>query len=126
MRVYSVCTACSPSYVAFEEFVKLLETKKEQSGQTGEDTDTLEAWIALGGKADRTGKIAVEHFQRLIEDHGMALNVEQILVAKIEARMKASIMSRANGPRTIVAPKEIEFDTYSEICSIDEPLFGEE
>ncbi|KAG9392736.1 Calcium binding motif EF-hand protein [Carpediemonas membranifera] len=107
----------------FDEFIKLLEKKKQTSSRTAEDTDTIEAWVALGGKVDKTGKISIERFQELIDSYEMSLNVEAILVSKIEARMRATLISTGT-PRQIVAPREIEYDTYADLCSMEERLYG--
>ena len=53
--------------IHFAEFLKIIEAHKaRQSGTDQDDADTLEAFVALGGKADKSGGVLLEKISSLI------------------------------------------------------------
>ena len=55
--------------IHFAEFLKIIEAHKASNNNDGDDTDTLEAFVALGGGADKTGGVTVETLSGLTEVH---------------------------------------------------------
>jgi hypothetical protein len=46
--------------IEFAEFMKVIENQKASAAKASDETDTIEAFVALGGNADKTGEISTE------------------------------------------------------------------
>ena len=51
--------------IEFAEFLKVIENQKTTAAKANDETDTLDAFIALGGHPDKTGEIASVCHQRI-------------------------------------------------------------
>ena len=46
--------------IEFAEFLKVIENQKDSAAKANDETDTIEAFVALGGNGDKTGEISTD------------------------------------------------------------------
>lgn len=51
--------------IEFGEFLQVFESQQEAMAKLSDETDTIEAFVALGGNADKSGSISAEKLSRL-------------------------------------------------------------
>ena len=44
-----------------------------------DETDTIDAFVVLGGNADKTGVIASDRLRRFVRDFGLSVNIEKLI-----------------------------------------------
>lgn len=64
--------------LTFEEFVSVME-KEHGSKEEGDERETLEAWVALGGSLDHTGSIDSDKLKKIINDFSLTVNIDELL-----------------------------------------------
>lgn len=64
--------------INFENFVKILE-KSGAEGESSEEAETLEAFIALGGGADKSGFVDADRIKKVIQDFGLTIQIDELL-----------------------------------------------
>lgn len=65
--------------IHFAEFLKIIEAHKaRQSGTDQDDADTLEAFVALGGGADKSGGVALDKISTLIGDFELEIATDEM------------------------------------------------
>lgn len=57
--------------IHFAEFLKIIEAHKASNNKDEDETDTLEAFVALGGAADKTGGVPLDKLSNLTEEFGL-------------------------------------------------------
>jgi calmodulin len=53
--------------IEFAEFMKVIENQKASAAKASDETDTIEAFVALGGNADKTGEISTEKLRAVVK-----------------------------------------------------------
>jgi len=53
--------------IEFAEFLKVIENQKASAAKANDETDTIEAFVALGGQTDKTGAISVEKLRAVVK-----------------------------------------------------------
>jgi hypothetical protein len=53
--------------IEFSEFCKVIIKHKAATAKNGDEGDTLDAFVALGGNADKTGKISTDKLRATIK-----------------------------------------------------------
>lgn len=53
--------------IDFSEFCKVIMKHKAATAKNGDEADTIDAFIALGGNADKSGKISTEKLRATIK-----------------------------------------------------------
>lgn len=53
--------------IEFAEFLKVIENQKASAAKANDETDTIEAFVALGGNADKTGEISTEKLRAVVK-----------------------------------------------------------
>jgi hypothetical protein len=56
--------------IEFGEFLKLILNQKTQAAERADEKDTIDAFVAMGGCADKSGVIQTEKLVRVIEVRG--------------------------------------------------------
>ena len=56
--------------IEFAEFLKVIENQKDSAAKANDETDTIEAFVALGGNGDKTGEISTDKLRAVtkVED----------------------------------------------------------
>ena len=53
--------------IEFAEFLKVIENQKASAAKASDETDTVEAFVALGGNSDKTGEISTEKLRAVVK-----------------------------------------------------------
>eukprot|EP00916_Digyalum_oweni_P015879 GHVL01026054.1.p1 GENE.GHVL01026054.1~~GHVL01026054.1.p1 ORF type:complete len:149 (+),score=26.49 GHVL01026054.1:10-456(+) len=66
--------------IDFAEFLRVFEKEVSSTREFNNEQDTLDAWVALGGKSDKTGDLNTEYLVQLVEqDFGLTIDIQKIL-----------------------------------------------
>ncbi|KIZ06761.1 Dynein light chain, flagellar outer arm [Monoraphidium neglectum] len=66
--------------IEFSEFCKvILKHKAAASDKEGAEADTLDAFVALGGNPDRSGKVSTEKLRATIKAFELTLDVDRLI-----------------------------------------------
>eukprot|EP00695_Tsukubamonas_globosa_P002743 TRINITY_DN3939_c0_g1_i1.p1 TRINITY_DN3939_c0_g1~~TRINITY_DN3939_c0_g1_i1.p1 ORF type:complete len:152 (-),score=12.46 TRINITY_DN3939_c0_g1_i1:73-528(-) len=66
--------------IEFSEFLKVIESQKRKySAHAGDDQDTIDAFVALGGNPDKSGSIGLDRLRRTCKDFGLTIDIEQLI-----------------------------------------------
>jgi len=87
--------------IDFSEFLKVIESQKERAEKFDDESDRIDAYVACGGKADKTGHVTRDTLVRIIKvDFGLTIDIEE-LINKVD--------TDGSG--------EIEYDEFRELLS---------
>jgi calmodulin len=53
--------------IEFSEFLKVILNQKTQAAERADERDTIDAFVAMGGSADKTGVIQTDKLVRVIQ-----------------------------------------------------------
>ena len=53
--------------IEFTEFLKVIENQKTTAAKANDETDTIDAFIALGGQPNKTGEISTHKLKEVIK-----------------------------------------------------------
>ena len=53
--------------IDFGEFLKVIETQKERAAQFDDESDLIDAYVACGGHADKSGHVDAEVLIKIIK-----------------------------------------------------------
>ena len=53
--------------IEFAEFLKVIENQKTTAAKANDETDTIDAFIALGGQPNKTGEISTDTLKEVIK-----------------------------------------------------------
>mmetsp|Transcript_1472 Transcript_1472/g.2108 ORF Transcript_1472/g.2108 Transcript_1472/m.2108 type:complete len:156 (+) Transcript_1472:237-704(+) len=67
--------------IEFSEFLKLILSQKLQRAELASEVDLVDAFMALGGNSDKSGCIKTDKLRRIIEDFGLLIDIEGLIVA---------------------------------------------
>ncbi|KAL4439819.1 hypothetical protein ABPG75_002820 [Micractinium tetrahymenae] len=65
--------------IEWDEFVKVIERQKAEQVGRGDDADTVEAFVALGGKPDGSGAVSVERLARTLAEFELRIDLPALL-----------------------------------------------
>eukprot|EP00195_Chlamydomonas_chlamydogama_P001697 CAMPEP_0202919866 /NCGR_PEP_ID=MMETSP1392-20130828/76554_1 /ASSEMBLY_ACC=CAM_ASM_000868 /TAXON_ID=225041 /ORGANISM="Chlamydomonas chlamydogama, Strain SAG 11-48b" /LENGTH=148 /DNA_ID=CAMNT_0049613327 /DNA_START=173 /DNA_END=619 /DNA_ORIENTATION=+ len=65
--------------IEFPEFVKAIQINKAMSEKSAVEQDTIDAFVALGGNSDKSGKISIARLRHIAEEFELTLNVEKLV-----------------------------------------------
>ena len=66
--------------IEFGEFLELISSQKVQSrSQRDDDSDTIEAFVAMGGASDKSGQVKPEVLTRALRSYGLTLDIPLFL-----------------------------------------------
>jgi len=60
----------------FSEFLKVIIAQKAKQAGQDDESDTVDAFIALGGNADKTGEISTDKLRSIVKDFGLTIDIE--------------------------------------------------
>lgn len=70
--------------IDFGEFLKVVERQKERVESFDDGQDLIDAFVACGGNADKSGKVKGDALVKIIkEDYGFTIDIEE-LIEKID------------------------------------------
>lgn len=53
--------------IEFSEFLKVIQKQKESAARASDETDTIEAFVALGGMSDKSGEISTDKLRAVVK-----------------------------------------------------------
>ncbi len=63
--------------IDFAEFLKVIEGQKERAAAFDDESDTVDAFVACGGKPDKSGNVQRETLTKIIkQDFGLTIDIE--------------------------------------------------
>eukprot|EP00316_Scyphosphaera_apsteinii_P022478 CAMPEP_0119307484 /NCGR_PEP_ID=MMETSP1333-20130426/7968_1 /TAXON_ID=418940 /ORGANISM="Scyphosphaera apsteinii, Strain RCC1455" /LENGTH=153 /DNA_ID=CAMNT_0007311037 /DNA_START=13 /DNA_END=474 /DNA_ORIENTATION=- len=65
--------------IDFAEFLKVISSQKSKLAKQDDESDTVDAFIALGGKADKTGEISTDKLRAIIKDFGLTIDIDRLI-----------------------------------------------
>jgi len=65
--------------IEFSEFLKVILNQKTQAAERADERDTIDAFVAMGGSADKTGVIQTDKLVRVIQEFELQVDVEALL-----------------------------------------------
>mmetsp|Transcript_12920 Transcript_12920/g.18531 ORF Transcript_12920/g.18531 Transcript_12920/m.18531 type:complete len:150 (-) Transcript_12920:1269-1718(-) len=66
--------------IDFGEFLKVVELQKQKSEQPDDENDLIDAFVACGGSADKTGHVKRDTLVKIIKhDFGLTIDIEDLI-----------------------------------------------
>ncbi|GHP10857.1 SH3 domain-containing YSC84-like protein 1 [Pycnococcus provasolii] len=65
--------------IEFAEFLKVIENQKAAQAAADDDSDTVEAFVALGGNPDRSGEISTDKLRAVIQEFQLTIDIEKLI-----------------------------------------------
>jgi Ca2+-binding EF-hand superfamily protein len=73
------------------EFLKVIENQKVRAENFDDETDMIDAFVACGGKADKSGVVQRDTLVKIIKhDFGLTIDIEE-LIDKIDSDNSGAI-----------------------------------
>jgi len=87
--------------IDFGEFLKVIENQKSRAENFDDESDMIDAYVACGGEADKSGHVKKSTLVKIIkQDFGLTIDIEE-LIAKIDIDQSG----------------EIEFEEFKDLLS---------
>jgi len=64
--------------IDFKEFCAVIKMQKDKESNDGE-SDTLDAFIALGGNADKTGQVSTDKLRHVVKEFGLTIDINRLI-----------------------------------------------
>ena len=84
----------------FAEFLKVIETQKASAAKANDESDTIEAFVALGGNSDKSGEFPTR------EENGevvkVRINFHRFLLYLIHARLASTFQTHTSSPHLLL------------------------
>jgi hypothetical protein len=65
--------------IDFEDFIQLVGERKVVFKYNKDDSNTIDAFVALGGNEDKTGHVHADRLRRFIDAFGLPINSEDLV-----------------------------------------------
>lgn len=65
--------------IEFSEFMQLILSQKVQQEHEDNESDTIDAFVALGGNPDKTGVIKCDKLSHVIKDFELLIDIDYLL-----------------------------------------------
>ena len=65
--------------IDFGEFCKVIQIQKAASAGQSDETDTVDAFIALGGNADKSGQVSADKLRGIIKEFGLTIDIDRLI-----------------------------------------------
>lgn len=79
MQILSGVDGDGSGGIDFVEFLRVIETQKEQAVKATDDSDLLDAFVALGGRADKSGQIETGKLIRIFNEFELTVDIEKLI-----------------------------------------------
>jgi calmodulin len=53
--------------------------QKEKSAAASDESDTIDAFVALGGAPDKSGEISADKLRQLVREFGLTIDIETLI-----------------------------------------------
>lgn len=65
--------------IGFGEFLRVIEKQKERATKFEDESDMVDAFVACGGNADKSGHVARENLVRIIKAFGLTIDIDALI-----------------------------------------------
>merc|ERR1719162_124274 len=65
--------------IDFSEFLKVISSQKTKTAGMDDESDTVDAFIALGGRSDKSGEISTDKLRAVIKDFGLTIDIDRLI-----------------------------------------------
>jgi calmodulin len=65
--------------IEFPEFLKVIDSQKAKLASDHDESDMIDAFVAMGGCADRSGNIEAEKLRRTIKAIELTIDIERLI-----------------------------------------------
>lgn len=66
--------------IDFAEFLQVIDNQKDRAAMFEDDSDMIDAFVACGGKPDKSGFVRKETLVKIIKiDFGLTINIEEMI-----------------------------------------------
>jgi len=66
--------------IDFGEFLKVVESQKKRAENFDDENDMLDAFVACGGKPDKSGHVMRDTLVKIIkQDFGLTIDIEELI-----------------------------------------------
>ena len=65
--------------IDFPEFLTVIFNQKAATAGQDDGSDTVDAFIALGGNDDKTGQVSTDKLRGIIKDFGLTIDIERLI-----------------------------------------------
>jgi calmodulin len=65
--------------IEFPEFLKVIDSQKAKLASDHDESDMIDAFVAMGGGADRSGNIEAEKLRRTIKAFELTIDIERLI-----------------------------------------------
>ena len=79
MQILSGVDGDGSGGIDFVEFLRVIENQKEQAVKATDDSDLLDAFVALGGRSDKGGQIETGKLIRIFTEFELTVDIEKLI-----------------------------------------------
>ncbi len=65
--------------IEFAEFLKCIQNQKEKLAANADDSETVAAFVALGGEANKSGTISSAKLSEVTKDFGLTIDIDKLI-----------------------------------------------
>jgi len=65
--------------IDFTEFLRVMVSQKEKQALASDESDTIDAFVALGGGPDKSGEVSTERLRRVVSDFGLTIDMDALV-----------------------------------------------
>jgi len=65
--------------IEFPEFLKVIEAQKEASAAQNDESDLIDAFVAMGGLTDKSGHVEAEKLRRTIKAFELTVDIDRLI-----------------------------------------------
>eukprot|EP01025_Chloroclados_australasicus_P001558 TRINITY_DN10396_c0_g1_i2.p1 TRINITY_DN10396_c0_g1~~TRINITY_DN10396_c0_g1_i2.p1 ORF type:complete len:163 (-),score=32.11 TRINITY_DN10396_c0_g1_i2:152-640(-) len=65
--------------IDFPEFLQLVMAQKKMAKEVNDESDTIEAFVALGGQRDLSGKVQIAKLQAVVDEFELAVSISELV-----------------------------------------------
>mmetsp|Transcript_1420 Transcript_1420/g.4023 ORF Transcript_1420/g.4023 Transcript_1420/m.4023 type:complete len:151 (+) Transcript_1420:85-537(+) len=65
--------------IDFPEFLKVMVAQKEKHAAASDESDIIDAFIALGGGHDKSGEISTDKLRKVVRDFGLTIDIDALI-----------------------------------------------
>ena len=65
--------------IEFSEFLKVIENQAAVAAAAGDETDTIDAYVALGGNKDKSGCISSDKLINTCKEFGLTIDIVKLI-----------------------------------------------
>ena len=65
--------------IEFAEFLRCIQNQKAKLAAKADDSETVAAFVALGGGSDMSGSISTDKLSSVIKDFGLTIDIDKLI-----------------------------------------------